>query len=179
MDRPLTWPEPPPSSGDIMLRRFTPEDIPMVRDLATDPYVPQIGTLPAGADEAQAMDYIERQWARLSSGRGFSFCVAWEPTGTALGQAGLWRRGPGVASAGYAIAPRSRGHGHAGLTLKALAGFGLALSGVRRIELHIEPWNTPSARTAEAAGFRDEGAVLHPRSVGAAPVEMLLYAAGS
>lgn len=178
MTRPLALPDPPPASGEVFLRAFTSADIAMVRDLATDPYVPHIGTLPAHADTTQALEYIERQWARLAAGTGYSFCVALRETGQAVGQAGLWTSGAQVASAGSAIAPEYRGHGYAAHALRALSGFGWTLPDLDRIELHIEPWNAPSLRTAEVAGFRADGTMPHPRHTGAEPVEMLLYAVG-
>lgn len=68
--------------------------------------------------------------------------------------------------------------GYAAHALRALSGFGMTLPDLDRIELHIEPWNAPSIRTAEVAGFRADGTVPHPRHTGTEPVEMLLYAVG-
>jgi len=42
----LQMPSEPPTSDGILLRPFHDTDVGMLRDLATDPYVPLIGTLP-------------------------------------------------------------------------------------------------------------------------------------
>ena len=85
----------------------------MLRDLATDPYVPLIGSLPADASEQQALDFIERQHSRWTTGVGYSFCVADLVDGRALGTAGLWLGdlAQGRASAGYSVAPGARRRG--------------------------------------------------------------------
>lgn len=71
-----------------------------------------------------------------------------------------------------------RGHGYEAHALRALSGFGMTLPDLNPIDLHIEPWNAPSIRTAEVARFRADGTVPHPRHTGAEPAEMLLYAVG-
>ena len=83
-------PATPPTSEGIVLRPFRDADVGMLRDLATDPYVPLIGSLPANASEQDALDFIERQQNRLETGVGYSFCVAELASDTALGTAGLW-----------------------------------------------------------------------------------------
>jgi ribosomal-protein-alanine N-acetyltransferase len=151
----------------------------MVMDLSADPYLPKIGTLPANADRKDALDYIARQIDRLRTGSGYSFCVADKVTGEGLGQAGLYLANiaAGRATAGYSVAPRSRGRGIAGQALTALTRFGWSVSGLCRIELYIEPWNTPSVRTAEFAGYDREGLLRSHQEIGGRRVDMLLYAA--
>lgn len=177
MTQPLAFPDQPPSHGDVLLRAFTSADTDMLHNLSTDPYVPLTGTLPADADEAQALEYIERQHSRLTSGRGYSFCVALRSTELGIGQAGLWMSDPrqAVASAGYAIAPRYRGHAFAEQALAALAGFAWTLPHLHRIDLFIEPWNIASVRTAESAGFQYGGSTQHRQNSTSPEVEMLSY----
>ncbi|WP_331626698.1 hypothetical protein [Actinomycetospora sp.] len=66
---PPAWPARRPSHGDVTLRAYDSRDVAMVRDLATDPYVPLVGTLPAHADEAQALDYIDDRGPPSGYGR--------------------------------------------------------------------------------------------------------------
>ena len=108
--RPLELPVILPAADGVVLRAFHAGDVAMLRDLATDPYVPLIGSLPADASEQQALDFIERQHSRWTTGVGYSFCVADEVDGRALGTAGLWlgHLDLGRASAGYTVAPRAR-----------------------------------------------------------------------
>jgi [ribosomal protein S5]-alanine N-acetyltransferase len=99
------WPAAPPAHGDVVLRAFERGDVALVRELSTDPYVPQVTTLPPSATGTQALAWIERQRGRWADGVGYSFAVAEAGTGTAVGQCGLWPTAEpprGRASAGYA-----------------------------------------------------------------------------
>jgi ribosomal-protein-alanine N-acetyltransferase len=173
------WPAHPPTSGAVLLREFTQEDLPMVLDLATDPYVPLIGTLPARATPEEGLSWIDRNRRRWAEGAGFSFAVAEASTGRAVGGAGLWLRelASGRGSAGYSIAPSARRRGLATDALTALTAFAWSVPGLLRVELHIEPWNRASVRTAERAGYRREGLLRSHLEIGGRPRDMLCYAA--
>jgi len=163
----------------VLLRAFSEDDVPMVLDLATDSYVPFIGTLPAHADEGQARDWIHRQLGRWDEGAGYSFAVSEATAGRAVGGAGLWvaELSKGRATAGYSVAPSERGHGYAADALTALTAFAWTLPGLYRVELHIEPWNIGSVRTAERAGYTREGLMRSHQEIGDRRRDMLLYAA--
>lgn len=178
MELPLPMPDVRPSFGDVELRAFTTDDVPMLLNLSTDPYVPLTGSLPGHTDVAGALAYIDRQHDRLRTGAGYSFCVAMRSTGEAVGQAGLWLASiaAGRATAGYSIAPRFRGHGLAGQALRAVTTFGWTLPDLHRIELYIEPWNVASAKTARAAGYEREGLLRSHQEVGGCRVDMEIHA---
>lgn len=164
--------------GDgVMLRPFRDSDVEMLCDLATDPYVPLIGSLPANADRAAALGFIERQHQRLTTGVGYSFCVA-DRADQAVGTAGLWVADlpQGRASVGYCVAPRFRGQGTARGALRALTEFAWTLPELFRIEAYIEPWNIGSIRTAEACGYVREGLLRSHQPIGDRRADMLLYA---
>jgi [ribosomal protein S5]-alanine N-acetyltransferase len=174
------WPDTPPAAGGVLLRPFTDDDVPMVLDLATDPYVPLIGSLPAHATEEEARAYIARNRGRWAEGHGFSFAVADAATGRAVGGTGLWLAAGlphGRAEIGYAIAPGARGHGHAADALAAVTGFAWTIPPLHRLELHIEQWNVASIRTAERAGYRREGLLRSYQEIGGRRRDMLLHAA--
>ena len=111
----LQWPATEPAWGRVRLRAFSEADVAMVRELATDPYLALIGSLPPHADTAGALAWIERQRGRLAEGAGFSFCIA-DQHDVALGTAGLWTGGlaDGRATVGYALCPSERGLGIGG-----------------------------------------------------------------
>lgn len=178
MDVPLTLPRPSPSYGEVRLRALRENDIAMLQNLATDPYVPAVTSLPACADADAARAFIDRQHARLTTGQGYSFCLATVATDEAVGHGGLWLKDieEGRATAGYGIAPRSRGHGYAGQALIALTRFAWSVPEVHRIELYIEPWNAASVKTAEVAGYEREGLLRSHQVIRAKRVDMLLYA---
>lgn len=173
------WPVDPPAHGRVVLRAVTADDVGLVRALASDPYVPTIGTIPADADDDAALDWVRRQQSRHAEGAGFSFTVTEATTGQAVGHCGLWLRrlAEGRATAGYAIVPAERGRGLATDALSALTGFAWTLDGLERIELYVEPWNVASVRTAERVGYA-RVAVLpgHQRIAGQARDMLLLVA---
>lgn len=173
----LRWPTTTPRSGPVSLRAFRETDVVMVEELATDPYIPLIGSLPPHADTVAALAWIERQHTRMPEDVGFSFCIADEQD-RPLGFAGLWTRGlpGGRATAGYAICPSARGSGVATHAVKALTTFAWTLSGLHRIELYIEPDNLASRRTAERAGYLYEGVLRQHQEIGARRRNMCLYA---
>ncbi len=172
------WPAEPPTSGPVTLRPFRDDDVPAVRELATDPYVPLIGSLPAHAGDAEAAAWIARQHDRWTTGAGFSFAAV-DADDRVVGTAGLWlaELAQGRATAGYAVLPSRRGHGYAAAALTALTAFAWTIPGLHRMALLVEPWNTASVRTAERAGYRREGLLRSHTEIGGTRRDMLLFAA--
>jgi [ribosomal protein S5]-alanine N-acetyltransferase len=172
------WPAEPVAYGPVVLRAFSDRDVSMVRELATDSYVPLIGTLPANANRQEAQDWIERQRGRLAEGAGFSFAIAEAGTDRAIGGIGLWLAAlaQGRATAGYSVIPSVRGRGVAAAALTALTRFAWTIPALHRIELYIEPWNTGSIKTAERAGYEREGLLRSHQEIGGRRRDMLLYA---
>lgn len=149
----------------------------MARELSTDSYVPQIGSLPSNASQAQALDWVARQQHRHSEGAGFSFTIAEAQTGRAVGHCGLWLKElpSGRATAGYSIRPSARGRGLASDAVTALTTFAWSIEQLHRVELYIEPWNIGSVRTAEHAGYQREGLLRSHQEIGGQRRDMLLY----
>ena len=172
-----TWPAVPPAAGSVRLRVFRDEDAEAARALSQDPYVPLIGTLPFQATAEQAQDWVAAQRQRLVQRVGFSFAVADRDSDGCVGFAGLWLRQlhEGLATAGYAILPASRGAGRATDALRALTAFGWGIPAVQRVELHIEPWNVASIRVAERTGYAADGGTVH-HEIGGELRELARYA---
>ena len=86
---------------------------------------------------------------------------------------GLWLRQlpEGRATVGYAIVSSPRGRG------LAVTAFGWSIPELHRIELHVEPGNTASVRTAEQAGYRREGLLRSHSEIAGRRRDMLLFAA--
>jgi len=176
--QPLSWPTGPVAHDPVILREFSAADLPMVREMSADPYVPLIGTLPPNASTPEALAYIDRQRGRLAERVGFSFAIAEAGTGRGVGGIGLWLAGldQGRATAGYSVIPSARGRGLAAAALTALTSFAWSIKELHRIELYIEPWNAGSVRTAERAGFEREGLLRSHQEIGGRRRDMLLYA---
>jgi [ribosomal protein S5]-alanine N-acetyltransferase len=172
------WPAGRVAHGPVILRRFSLDDVPMLRELSADPYVPLIGTLPPNASPREARDYIARQHDRLAQGIGYSFAIAEAGSGRAVGGIGLWLRelAYGRATAGYFIAPSARGRGLASAALLALTSFAWSIPELHRVELYIESWNLGSVKTAERAGYEREGLLRSHQEIGGRRRDMLLYA---
>jgi RimJ/RimL family protein N-acetyltransferase len=150
-------------SGPAVLRPFTLADLPLVRQAASDPYIPTITSLPAVYSDDEGRAFIERQVERARGGHGYPFVIA-EATvpDRGVGALGLWLReiDSGRASIGYWLVPSARGKKLAGSALRGVVTFAFETLGIPRLQLFVEPWNVASQRTAEAAGFTQE-ALLH------------------
>lgn len=99
--------------GQVVLRDFEDRDVPLVQEVAADPLVPLITTVPTSGDEEDALAFVERQRGRLAVGAGYSFAIADAVTDEAVGQIGLWTRdlAEGRATVGYWVAERHRRRG--------------------------------------------------------------------
>ena len=174
----LTWPEVMPQHGRVRLRPFHPSDLGLVAELATDPYVPRVGTVPAVFTEAAGLAYLERQHRRLADGTGWSFAIAQLDSDRAVGGAGLWRHEEGPATAGYVVAPAFRGRGYATAALRALTSFAWTQPDIDRIDLFIEPANLASIAVARSSGYREEELVVRHAEIGGGQLpDMVRYTA--
>ncbi|MET7459223.1 GNAT family protein [Nonomuraea sp. NPDC005501] len=173
-DRPLTMPE-LPAGGGLLLRPWRLDDVAAVREASQDPYIPLITTVPSEYSETEGVAFVRRQWSRATEGAGYSFAIADAGTGDAVGQIGLWPGPHGRAAVGYWVAGPARGRGAAVAALLAISAWGLGPLGMPRLELHVEPWNTPSWRAAERAGFVREGLLRSWREVGGERRDMYVY----
>ncbi|MGJ9413993.1 GNAT family N-acetyltransferase [Aeromicrobium sp. CF4.19] len=101
------------------------------------------------------------------------------PTDRAVGHCGLWLKelDEGRSTAGYAVIPSARGRELATDALVALTEFAWSVPGLFRIALHIEPWNVHSARTADRAGYVQEGLLRSHQTIAGQRRALLLYAA--
>jgi ribosomal-protein-alanine N-acetyltransferase len=147
------------AAGPTRLRPFRLTDLPLVREAATDPYIPTITSVPAVYDDTEGRAFILRQIDRSDDGHGYPFVItdATDPD-RGIGGIGLWLReiDSGRASIGYWLAPSARGRHLAGWALRGVVAFAFETLGIPRLHLFVEPWNVASQRTAEAAGFAQE-----------------------
>ena len=160
------------------LRPFQLSDLPLVEEAARDPYIPLITTVPAAYTPGEGRAFIERQWSRAADEAGYSFAIADAASDRAVGQAGLWVRqaGEGRASVGYWVARPARGRRAAALALFAVVRWAHRVQRIPRLELHVEPWNMASVRTAELAGFTREGLMRGWQEIGGERRDLCLYA---
>ena len=62
----------------LLLRPFELSDLPMVREAAADPYIPDITSIPAHYSDEEGRAFIERQHDRAADGHGYAFVIAFE-----------------------------------------------------------------------------------------------------
>lgn len=164
------------SAGEYVLRPWALTDLAAVEEASRDDLIPLITTVPAKFSRDAGIAFIKRQWYRAATGMGYSFAIALAD-GPAVGQIGLWpdHQADGRASLGYWVVESARGRGAATAALEAVARWGLALPGVDRLELYVEPWNSASIRAAERAGFQREGLLRSWQRVGPDRKDMYMY----
>jgi ribosomal-protein-alanine N-acetyltransferase len=144
--------------GVVRLRPWTYGDLECVRDASLDASIPAVTTVPAQYSNTAGREFIERQWDRTDSGQGWSLAIADAATDRALGCAVLMLRPQaGVAGIGYWLVPRERRLGYGSRAVALLTAWGLAQSGMERIEAWVEPGNVASTRLLERCGYVLEG----------------------
>jgi RimJ/RimL family protein N-acetyltransferase len=145
------------SDERVMLRPPAERDVAFVRAAAVDPYIPQITSIPAGASDADARDWLARQRRKPEETGGWGWVIVDPATDEPLGFTGLsLTTDPGVGQTGYWLLASARGRGFARAALRLVVEWGFRERRLRRIQALIEPWNEASIRVAESAGFRRE-----------------------
>ena len=164
-------------AGPYRLRGYEIGDIPMVVEAGADPVIPLVASVEAGCGPEVAGQFVARQRRRLHDGYGYSFVIADRADDGGAGSIGLWLADvdQGRATVGYWVVASARGRGAAGHALRALSRWAMGELGIPRLQLHIEPWNVPSVRTAEAAGYRYEGLLRSWQVVGGERRDMEVY----
>ena len=154
----LSYPDPPLTDGEVVLRRWAESDMGCVEDASRDPRIPASFTV------AEGLPWIERQWGRADNGEGLSLAIADAGSGEALGAVVLkFKRQPGTVEVGgtveigYWLVERARGRRLASRAVALLARWALAEAGLARVEALVEPDNIASQRVLESVGFRREG----------------------
>ncbi|WP_269858882.1 GNAT family N-acetyltransferase [Streptomyces sp. RPT161] len=165
-----------PAGDALTLRAWSLEDLPLVREASADPYIPSITTVPSVYSAAAGVEFVERQWRRAAGGESFSFVIVRDRGPRPVGAASFRPLGEGRASLGYWVAASARGQGAALDALRAMTTWGLRTLRLPRLELHVEPWNTASLRTAERAGFQREGLLPGGRWIAGEPRDVVVYA---
>jgi RimJ/RimL family protein N-acetyltransferase len=164
-------------AGPYRLRGYEIRDIPMVVEAGADPIIPLVASVEAGCGPDEAGRFVARQRRRLHDGYGYSFVIADRADDRGAGSIGLWLADvdQGRATVGYWVVASARGRGAAGYALSSLSGWAIDQLGIPRLQLHVEPWNVPSVRTAEAAGYRCEGLLRSWQVVGGERRDMQVY----
>jgi RimJ/RimL family protein N-acetyltransferase len=154
----LDYPDPPLSSPRLVLRRWSHDDLPCVEEASTDPEIPRGTTVPAAYSPEAGRQWIERQWARQTSGQGLSLAVENVETGTAVGLVFLGLRQPeGHCELGYWLVPSARGRRLGPEAVRLASRWVLTQTTVYRLFALVAPENTASMSVMTNCGFTREG----------------------
>ena len=170
------------SDGSLLLRPWTPDDVPRVAEICRDSEIMRWTEVPRPYTEKHARTWIEqtrRDWARGE--REAAFAVTDADSGRVLGAIGLRLPGSreGDASVGYWVAADARGRGVATGALRLVAEWAFGSLGLPRLELITLPGNEASQRVAEKAGFRREGVLPQHVEHDGERRDCVLYSAAS
>jgi RimJ/RimL family protein N-acetyltransferase len=158
----------PPQRIDIpgyLVRRMTVHDAPAVSAAATAsldhlrPWMPW--ATPEGVSvEAQRLRMSGPAWSWSPEG-DYAYGV-FVSDGPLVGALGLHRRiGPGALEIGYWVHADYTRRGIATAAARALTDVGLALPGIRRMEIHCDAANQASAAVPARLGYRMVGTEDH------------------
>jgi [ribosomal protein S5]-alanine N-acetyltransferase len=156
----LRFPAPPLTEGAVVLRPWTPDDVPFVVQACQDPLISRNSpNIPFPYAEADAVGWFKSHEPNRLAGRALNLAVVHAETGNQLGaiRIGELDMTQLTASIGYWLAPEARGHGYMTSATRALARWAIDELGIARLELTTEPGNVASQRVAERCGFRLEG----------------------
>ncbi|QBJ88963.1 N-acetyltransferase [Streptomyces seoulensis] len=135
------------SAHGLLLREWTPEDLPVLRALFDDPDVAYRTPLAAPFDAAAARAYLD---SAIGAHRRLHLAITTDGR-TALGEILLDRDLGGI---GYVVGAAHRGRGLAARALRAMTEHAHRAEGMDRVLLEIEPDNAASVAVARSAGYR-------------------------
>lgn len=122
---------------------------------SVDHLLPWIPWATRDAPTRQQTQELVAGWiAQRESGENFMYAVFDRDGDTLVGGIGLYARvGPDALEVGYWIRRSAAGRGLATEATRVLTGAGLAVPGVRRLEIRTDPRNLASRRVPEKLGY--------------------------
>jgi ribosomal-protein-serine acetyltransferase len=150
------------SDGNIGLRQFTLEDVPVLFN-AIHESVAQLSAWMVWAHPQYSMEdtqsFVLKCGPGWEKGEQYSFAMVDLHDGQFLGSVGLSavNRAHGFANLGYWVRSRKTRHGVATSATRMAARFSFEALGLNRVELLVPTANVASQRVAEKAGAKREG----------------------
>lgn len=142
--RTLNDPDPTPTDGTVVLRRWTVADLGCVRAASEEGRVHEYTSVPERFTEEDGRAWIRRQQKRTRAGQGWSLAIGDARTAEALGCVVLMLRPQvGVAGIGYWLIPEARNRGLATRAVGLLTTWGLGAGGWTGSKRGWNPTTTP------------------------------------
>ncbi len=152
------------SDQRLLLRPFTPEDIPAIYEACQDPEIQRWTSIPSPYRHSDAEMFVKEivpiGWA---TGTEAGFGVFERVSGRLVGSLGLMHISPEgsrdgrMAEVGFWTAKEMRGRGYTTDAVRLACRWAFDELQVARIEWYAEIGNEPSRRVAEKVGFVFEG----------------------
>lgn len=149
----------PVSDDAVVLCPLTPRDRALFEQARAESTI----TYRFGSQTMPLDEQMQRFMELFETGRGGALTITPHQQ-TAVGAIFLEYSDSGRGDIGYWVLSQHRGHGYATRGLRLAARWAVKALSWARVQLWIEPDNTPSLRVARAAGFVEEG-VLRSYSV--------------
>jgi RimJ/RimL family protein N-acetyltransferase len=154
----LPEPAPPLTDGTVLLRWFRRSDAATVVAICADPEIPRWTYMPDDLDVRSARAWIDRREQARQFGITATFAVVERASRAVVGQCGVGLdRQRNAGEAFYWVGAPARGRGVARAALRLVVRYAFETLGLERVELKIDPGNTPSQAVAVACGFTYEG----------------------
>ena len=175
--RPIEFPVQGLSDGIVRLRLPADADVARIVEACRDPEIARYTTVPSPYRPSHTVEWMHRGLAGLAAGTDLHTVIAEADGADVLGTISLHEinRSASRCVAGYLTAPWARRRGVAGRALHLVCGYAFNDLRLARVEVTIEPENSPSRATAESVGFRQEGVLRSYMTIAGARRDMLMY----
>lgn len=146
----------------LLLREFTEDDWPRVREYQLDPmYLRYYPWTPKDRSPEAVRDFVAgfMSYRTESPRTRYQLAVTLKPEGVLIGNCGIRRSSADQTTAdlGYELDPKYWGRGYASEAAEAMVSFGFSRLGLHRIEATCVADNLGSIRILEKLGMRLEG----------------------
>jgi RimJ/RimL family protein N-acetyltransferase len=143
----------------LVLRKFTPDDIPDVLGFASQSSVAKVTSRRIQATEEGVRKYIDLQnsYQPFEKDKVFKVAIKRKEDGKVIGLLGLICQDHGQGEMGRALGVEYRGRGYATEAARALMDYGFDSLGLHRIHADTSTDNLASWRMMKRLGMRREG----------------------
>jgi ribosomal-protein-alanine N-acetyltransferase len=144
----------------LVLRDFSPEDVPMLLAYQTKPAYLEFyeGAAPTSEAVLETVDTF-RRWAAAEPRTKYQLAITQK--GRVIGTCGVRGSGGGEAEFGCELDPESWGRGYAREASRAIIDFSFETMRVQRLTARTAARNARAVRLAKSLGFSRVGEVLY------------------
>jgi ribosomal-protein-alanine N-acetyltransferase len=157
----------------LTLRPWQISDLRALVDVCQDPELSRFTRIPYPYREQEGRAFIAESAQGWRDGRSATFAVCEQ--NVLRGGVGLIVHAAHLAEVGYWLAKDARGRGVASEAVARLARWGFEVLPLARIQIEVDPRNTPSLRVAERAGFLREGLLRSYAEVHGQPRDVVMF----